>query len=240
LASIDSIEAFQYVSRDSVIHRLNPVIKMAIWLALILTTLAVSDLVTMGILSVTCVAYYFLAGLKLREFIRDSKFVLMASFAIFGLYVAAQGIDSLGTGAAMALRTVTLFLPAVVLLRTTTVSKLLHSFRRLLPYKLILIMAIALRFLPYFSKEFLNILSVQRTRGLRLSLRALFSPEALNCIMVPLAVRGLKTASEISMSISSRAYGAHDKRTYLFDAIPASQLHKVRAGIGSHNTLGDG
>jgi len=233
IANVDSMAAFQYVAGDSTIHRLNPVVKMAFWVGVVIFTLATRDLATIGALAVACCAYYFLAGLSLSEFVRDSRFILIASISIFGLYVLIKGSDSLAMGATMALRTVMLFLPAVVLLRTTTVSQLLYSFRRVLPYKLIFMAAIALRFLPYFSKEFLNILNIQRTRGLRITPRTLLSLEGVNCLMVPLAVRGVKTADELSMSISSRAFGACKERTYLSDAMSLDNHQHIEGEVDS-------
>ena len=54
-------------------------------------------------------------------------------------------------------------------------------------------------------------------RGVNVSWKIFISREAINSILIPLIVRTVKSANELSMSAESRGFGAHPKRTYLED-----------------------
>lgn len=219
LGMMDRIPGFQYVRRDSFIHRMSPIIKIALWMVGVALAVSTTDLLITAALAIMCVIYYFSAKLTVKEFWRDTRFIFLLTLSIFGLYILVErSLTGLITGITMGLRTMTIFLPNLVLLRTTTTSELLYSFRKFLPYKIVFALTVAVRFLPYFSKELINIISVQRMRGVNITLKTFLSREGMNCIMIPLTVRGVRTADELSMSISSRAFGAHKKRTHLSDA----------------------
>lgn len=232
LTTIDSMSAFQYVQRPSLIHRLNPAVKVSFWVAVVTLTLLTTNLLSSGILAVVCIIYYFLAKLNFKDFMRDTKFIFIAALSILGAYILIEGnFIGLVKGATVSLRTIMIFLPVVVLLRTTTTSQLLYSFRKVLPYRFMFALTVALRFLPYFSKELMNILSIQRMRGVKIRPKTFLTKEGIKCIMIPLTVRGVKTVNELSMSISSRAFGAHKRRTHLSEALGGGEDEKKIATL---------
>jgi len=213
-----SAAAYQYINRDSIIHRSSPFLKVVIWLAFMASALLLHDPLHLSILILFCSFYYLLTKPTVDEFISDTKLILMVSFFIVLSYsIIFRDVPGIIQGIAISFKIFLLFVPMIVLLKTTSISSMLYSFRKILPYRYVFAITLALRFLPYFSREMINIIDVQRMRGVNITWKTFLSIECINSILIPLVMRAIKTADELSMSVSSRGFGAHKKRTYLED-----------------------
>jgi len=213
-----SAAAYQYIDRDSIIHRLSPFLKIIIWLAFIAFAFLLHNPLPLFILILFCLFYYLLTKPKVDEFISDTKFMFIISFfIILSYFIIFRDIPGAIQGIVISFKIFLLFIPMIVLLKTTSISNMLYSFRKILPYRYVFSITIALRFMPYFSREMMNIIDVQRMRGVNIKWKTFLSMEGVNSILIPLVMRAVRTADELSMSASSRGFGAHEKRTYLED-----------------------
>lgn len=95
----------------------------------------------------------------------------------------------------------------------------MRGLRRVIPYRLSFLVFVCIRFVPVFFRELEEIMAAQRLRGARLSPREQLDPrnwpDMFHCLVLPLIVRALKTADEVSRSAEARAFGLRPDRTFL-------------------------
>jgi energy-coupling factor transport system permease protein len=141
--------------------------------------------------------------------------ILASVLAIYALvYQSYEGIIS---GLGIGLRVFMIFIPLEVLLKTSTIGEILFSFRKLMPYRYLFMLTIAVRFVPYFSKELEEIIAIQRMRGVELCLKTFISREGINALLIPLTIRGIRAADEITISAVSRGFGIHNRRSSIHE-----------------------
>jgi len=215
--------AWQFVAGSSAIHRAPPVLKLGLVVATFFVFLRMDRLEWLGAGMGVLLAVYLSAGLGFGRLWRDLRYVILQA-AVVACIVAGvmHGVEGVRRGTAVGMKLVLFFLPVVIWLRTTLVSDLLYGLRRIVPYRYLFLMGTAIRFLPYLTQEFRDILEAQRLRGVPLGPGSLVSPRGLRdtayCVLVPMVVRVLKVSEEIRLSALSRGLDSTDRRTYLKDA----------------------
>jgi energy-coupling factor transporter transmembrane protein EcfT len=170
---------------------------------------AISGLLLLNII------YYLVSRLSLAELCKDIRFFLIQMIIIVGLYVIRYGIDGIWLGIRTTLQILLFFMPGMVFLRTTQSTQMMRDLRKILPVRFSFLIMTSLRFVPFFARELHEIAMAQRLRGARLSPRQFINPRSwkdfLNCLMVPLIVRALKTANEAALSAEARAFNRRFK-----------------------------
>jgi energy-coupling factor transporter transmembrane protein EcfT len=177
-------------------------------------TLLALVLVTLG--------YYLAAGLTLAELWSDIRLFLYQAAIVIPLYCLIHGVaKGLWPGGRISAQIILFYIPGAVFLRTTRSADMMRGLRRIIPYRLSFLVFVSVRFVPFFFREMADISAAQRLRGARLLPRQLLDPrnwpDLFHCLLLPLMVRALKTADEVSRSAEARAFGLHKERTY-FDA----------------------
>ena len=97
-----------------------------------------------------------------------------------------------------------------------------------LPYELIFMTKLGIRFVPIFAEEFKDTLVAIQLRGIdmkELSWKSRF--ELYSYILTPVAVRTLKKAQHMALSAESRGFGARESRTSLITLAPSAQDYLV-------------
>ncbi len=214
--------ACQYTAGDTPLHRLGAGWKFAISSAL--SALAVAARTPGELLGVVgaALAYYFAARLTLRDLWRDTRFFVFQGVIVILLYCLLHGMrQGLWPGFRTSVQIILFFIPGAVLLRTTRTAEMMRGMRRVVPYRLSFLVFVSIRFVPFFLRELEEITAAQRLRGARLLPRQLLNPanwgDLFHCLLLPLMVRALKTAEDISMSAQAREFGMRKERTY-YDA----------------------
>lgn len=238
---------YQYRPGNSLMHRLDPVSKF-VWMFAV-SFLAFGTFVLGPQLVVTLIALYFatvLAGLGLGEIWRSTWIIAIAVtsyFIVQTLLLAPQGTDLvlimpligkpiyrevIEFAAAVAIRIYTVFLVALVFIRTTHPRDLAVGFVQILglPYKIPYALFIALRTIPTVEEEAKNIMAAHRVRGIgeRGGWRSRF--ENAKRLTIPLLVRALRDATTTTMSMECRGFGAYPRRTYV-DRITMSRAGRI-------------
>jgi energy-coupling factor transport system permease protein len=211
--------AFQYRAVDSPVHRMGAGWKLLLGTALCAAAIGASNPLLLAALLVVNACYYFLARLSVAELARDLWFFLIQMAVVIALYMMRYGIpEGIWPGVRTSLRILLFFLPGIILLRTTRISQMMYSMRKILPYRLAFLVFTSLRFIPFFAREVSEIAMAQRLRGARLAPRELLNPrnwpDLLNCLLLPLIIRALKTADEAALSAEARGFGSYPRRTY--------------------------
>lgn len=203
----------------SPVHRLGPGWKLMICTIMSLSAFAArSDGVLAALLAANAL-YYLLAGLRPGEIWRDLRLFAMQMALVLLLYLLRFGVaDGFQPGLHTALQLLLFFLPGVVMIRTTNLSRLMGLLRRRLPEKPAFVIFTSLRFVPLFAAELAMLRCVQSLRGAPLTPRKLINPlhwrELFTCLLIPMLVRAMEASREAALSAESRGFCPGDKPDY--------------------------
>ncbi len=228
----------QYIPRSSIIHRLDPRVKLA-------ATIILSIMVLKGDLLTQCWITAFLLILipvshlnfvHLRSAFRPMRFFLGLLFSLHLLFTAGTPIppfppwpitityEGLQTGAFVLWQFSLLILSAAILTMSTPPGQLISGIERFLrPLKglgvpsqdVALMVSMAMRFVPVILDELSRIKEAQTARGARFEsgpiLRRMTSAASL---LIPLIQGTMRRADALAMAMESRGY-SRGPRTYL-------------------------
>ncbi|MFY0662658.1 MAG: energy-coupling factor transporter transmembrane protein EcfT [Shimia sp.] len=192
-----------YSPGSSLLHRLPPAAKM---LAMLLgatllflnESLPITVAATLGIL-----ALYPIAQLTLKQAFAQIRPLLIIFVLFFAVQWYFSGIE---LATYVVLRLAALILLASLVTLTTKSSDMIDTMTRGLGYlqpigvnpaKVSLAISLALRFIPVLAQITREVREAQKTRGLERSVIA---------VAMPMAIRAIKMADEISDAIDSRGY----------------------------------
>lgn len=214
--------ACQFAAHDSPVHRLGAGWKLAF--GVLLSALA-AGVRTPGLLAALVLAtllYYLAARLTLADLWRDVRLFTWQAALVIPLHCMMQGVEEgLWPGVRISTQIVLFYIPGAVFLRTTRPADAMNGLRRVVPYRLSFLVFVSVRFVPVFFRELEEIMAAQRLRGARLAPRQQLDPrnwpDLFNCLLLPLMVRALRMADEVSRSAEARAFGMSRDRTF-FDS----------------------
>ncbi len=191
-----------YVFGDSLLHRTRPVVKIVALVIVCTSLFTVEGWPSISIAGILVISGFALAGLKPRHALaslRPAGWILIAIFAV-QIFIA----DILFASFVVA-RFIVLILAAALVTLTTKTSEFVDGIRSALMYapewvpkdQIALAVSLCLRFIPLVRSVLDEVRQAQRARGLERNLTAL---------LVPLVVRTLKTADQVSEAIYSRSF----------------------------------
>lgn len=223
-----------YIKKDSWLHKLDPRVKLLLSVALMVVILSTTDLVAILIILAGIHLLLLSAQIPKNRFVWVWKMVLPVNIMILLLwpmfYQEGQRLLALGPvvitlggiiqGLAMALRITALGFACFILLFTTDQTKIVRGLVKLgVPYKVGLMLAISLRFLPTFFGIITMVSDAQKARGLNLEQGSFINRlRSYMPILVAVLITGLRLSDNLSNSLETRAFGAAvKKRSYLND-----------------------
>jgi len=226
----------QYYQSDSVIHKLDPRVKLLSTIVFIISLFVVNHFIG-----------YLIAGLFLAVVIRLSKVpfkfmvrgmksivVLLMITVIFNLFltpgealvtvwklkITREGVE---IAVKMAIRLIFLIIGSSVMTLTTTPNNLTDGLESLMkPLKLLhvpvhevaMMMAIALRFIPILLEETDKIMKAQIARGADFESGNLIKKaKSLVPLLVPLFISAFRRANDLAMAMEARCYRGGEYRT---------------------------
>lgn len=230
----------QYFPGNSVIHRLDPRMKLLLTILAIVVIFLADNLLCYAAVLVATVFLVLLSRISLRVILRGIRpilFVLLFTAVInlfftkgeeenllFSFWVIAVYKEGILRAVLMAFRVVELIVASSVLLTyTTSPIVLTNAIEAILsPLKKIkvpvhdfaMMMTIALRFIPTLIDETDKIMSAQKARGADFSSGGLIKrAKALIPVLVPLFVSSFNRADELAVAMECRCYRGDVGRT---------------------------
>jgi len=229
-----------YVSTDSVLHKLNGVTKFMLflaWVTVVLTTFDLRIIITLILVGVTLLKLTRVPFSVYKPLLIATASVLSLNALFMFLLAPQQGTDYIGSSSVLVqlwgdysltqetlyyLITVTLkyfsMLPiALVFVFTTHPTEFAASLNRLgVPYKIAYAVSLTLRYLPDVKNDFINIMHAQQARGVDFSKKVSLLSRIKNVakILGPLIFSSLDRADEISNAMTLRGFGNNSKRTW--------------------------
>ncbi len=230
-------EGFKFRKVSSVVHDLDPRIKFFFVSVLFVMAILFTKLLALTVLFFIPLPFVFMAKVN-RQWLRSLRgaaflaiFIFATNF-IFGYFSPAsfQGITPpvdtlveylvlLERAAAMTLRFVVLIASFSVFFLTTSPDHLgLALQQSRIPYEFCFAFTTAVRFVPVLADEAQTIMDAQKARGLELE-RGNLLKRVKNYIpiLIPLIVNAIRRSLELAESMESRAWGASEKRTNLYE-----------------------
>lgn len=211
-----------YTEKDSVLHSLDPRVKIIGTIAGIAALMLYNDpRILIPLFFAFLVAGRLLGKIEMREQLRLLKPLLpivIITLIVWPLIYEPR-LKGLLFGVSFAMRLLTFALITFLLLMTTTQRDLILGFVRLgMPYEFGLTISIALRYIPTLYILTRNIMDAQKSRGWEIEKgNPLVRAKKMTAVLIPLLVASLKTAHELSIALESRALGAGRKRTFIYD-----------------------
>lgn len=212
------LNVIDYVPGDTLLHRLNPVAKLALAAAIIAATF-LSDgyaaLVGLLVLTLALAAYAGVFGrlarlLKLLVPVALIMLVLQLVFARSGTVLFAFVTDEgLITGGKACLRLLGVALPLVLMLMVTKLTDLANACVEKLhvPYKYAFTFTTALRFVPVFSQEMNAIMEAQTARGVEYDTNNPFKKMQLMLpLCIPLLISSVSKTDATALAAEQRGF----------------------------------
>ena len=236
---LSNITMGQYYPTDSIVHRLDPRVKILLTIAFIVGIFLVHSLWGYAL---ALAFVYFMARLShvpfkmLMRGLRPLRFILVLTF-VLNLFFSAEGTilwqwsfitithEGLSRAVHYCLRLLVLVLGTSLLTLTTSPVSLSDGLELLLsPLKVIhfpahelaMMMTIALRFIPTLLEEADKIMKAQMARGADFeSGNLLARAKAMVPLLVPLFVSAFRRAGDLATAMESRCYRGGEGRTRL-------------------------
>ncbi|MHA1859758.1 MAG: energy-coupling factor transporter transmembrane component T family protein [Candidatus Asgardarchaeia archaeon] len=227
-----------YVKRDSIVHRLDPRVKIVVVGVLSLIALMFNHPLIMVTLFTLLVILSLIAKVQ-REFLTRilpmtpvavSAFILWTIFFKFSDPKVGEGtlfhywlitIDrlSLMYAIAMSFRVLTILGVPILFFTTTTFNALSLALVKLkVKYIIAFTVALSLRFIDYGLEEMNTIKEAQVSRGLKLRTKTMIErPQNIISLLKPLMERFIRFQEYLAISMDLRAFGAMPTRTFYLE-----------------------
>lgn len=228
----------QFFPGKSVMHRLDPRIKMCLTVYFIVLIFCSKNFVTLGATILMSLLGVVLSKVPLKLYLKSMKPILfiVAFTGVLNLfYGTGDPIFTLGfihitrngivNSIMIAVRIVVLILISSILTFTTSPTQLTDAIERLLKplallhvpvHEFAMMMTIALRFVPTLLEETEKIMAAQKARGADMESGGLMQRiKALIPVLIPLFVSAFRRAFDLATAMESRCYHGGEGRTRL-------------------------
>lgn len=234
---IRDITIGQYYPTNSVIHRLDPRVKIVCTLAYLISLFLFKSVLVYAISTLFLIAVIRTSKVPFKFITKGLKpiILLLMMTTIFNLFFTSTGKilvsigfikiteDGLRASVYMVLRLVYLIIGSSIMTLTTTPNELTDGIERLLRplnkikvpvHEIAMMMSIALRFIPILLEETDKIMKAQIARGADLeSGNIIQKAKSMIPILVPLFVSAFRRANDLAMAMEARCYRGGDGRT---------------------------
>ena len=236
---IKDITLGQYFPGKSVLHRLDPRMKLGLAVLYIVMLFVAKGFLGLAVGVVFLVVSFLISGIPIKMMAKSVKpivpiiiftgilnlFFVSTGDVVFSWTIIKITTDGIRTMIFMAVRIVFLICGTSLLTYTTSPIALTDAIERILsPLRVIkfpareiaMMMTIALRFIPTLIEETDKIMPAQKARGADLESGSLIHrAKALVPILIPLFVSAFRRAEELALAMECRCYHGGEGRTRL-------------------------
>ncbi|MBR4832628.1 MAG: energy-coupling factor transporter transmembrane protein EcfT [Butyrivibrio sp.] len=226
----------QYYRTDSVVHRLDPRVKLVATFIFIISLFLVKNFwgyLIAGLFLAICIK---LSNVPPRFIFRGMKtiFFLLLLTMVFNLFLTPGTelvkiwkltitVEGIKMAAMMAVRLVFLITGSSIMTLTTTPNNLTDGMESVLGplkklhvpvHEISMMMSIALRFIPILLEETDKIMKAQMARGADFESGSLINrAKSLVPLLVPLFISAFRRAMDLAMAMEARCYRGGEGRT---------------------------
>ena len=234
---IRDITIGQYYPAKSILHRLDPRVKLMGTLLYLVSLFLFSSISGYLITTLFLAIVIYLSKVPLSYIVKGLRPIIMLLMitVIFNLFLTRSGDvlfhawiftiteGGLRTAVYMAIRLIYLIIGSSLMTFTTTPNELTDGIEALLyplnkvhvpVHEIAMVMSIALRFIPILLEETDKIMKAQIARGADLeSGNMIQKAKSMIPILVPLFVSAFRRANDLAMAMEARCYRGGEGRT---------------------------
>lgn len=234
---IKDITIGQFFPGDSVIHKMDPRMKLIITLVFIIVIFLCKSFQALGLMVLTLIIIVLLSKIPVSTILKSIKpiAIIIAFTAVLNMFYVDTGdhlldigfihitTGGVNTAIFMIIRIISLVVATSMLTYTTSPTLVTDAMERLLsPIKFMrnsvhtvaMMMTIALRFIPTLIDEFEKITNAQKARGADLETGTLVQrAKALIPVFIPLFITSFRRAYELAFAMECRCYHGGEGRT---------------------------
>lgn len=226
----------QYYPCNSILHRLDPRLKIVSLIALIVLVFCTSNYYALACVLLSVIAIILLSKVPLRLYFKSLKMILvivLITSALNLFYGTGEPVfewgfikitlSGINNAVFVSVRIFCLILLSSALTFTTSPTDLTDALERLLKplsvfkvkvHEIAMMMTIALRFVPLLLEETDKIMSAQKARGADMeSGNIIQRVKALIPVLIPLFVSAFRRAYELAVAMECRCYRGGEGRT---------------------------
>ena len=234
---IRDITLGQYYPAESILHKLDPRVKLVTTIVFLIALFVADDWVGYLVATVFLVAVIKLSKVPFHFMVKGLKaiFFILLITMFFNLFLTPGDVvlvqiwklkitdKGLHTAIFMAIRLIYLILGSSVMTLTTTPNDLTDGLEKLMSplkklhvpvHEVAMMMSIALRFIPILLEETDKIMKAQIARGADFENGNLIQ-KAKNLVplLVPLFISAFRRANDLAMAMEARCYRGGEGRT---------------------------
>lgn len=226
----------QYYQTDSVIHRLDPRVKLVATIVFIISLFVIDNAIGYLIAGLFLVCMIKLSKVPFKFMVKGMKSIvfLLVIAVVFNLFltpgeplvsiwkltITKEGVE---IAVMMAIRLIFLIIGSSIMTLTTTPNNLTDGMEKLMaPLKILhvpvhevsMMMSIALRFIPILLEETDKIMKAQIARGADFESGNLIKKaKSMVPLLVPLFISAFRRANDLAMAMEARCYRGGEHRT---------------------------
>ena len=228
----------QYYPVNSVLHRLDPGVKLVSTLIYIVSLFVFDSIIGYVIAAIFLASMIKLSQVPFRFMVKGLKPVVVLlcitlffnliftpGEAVFSIWIITVTREGIQLAVRMGIRLVFLVIGASLMTLTTTPNQLTDGLERLLKplnhihvpvHEISMIMSIALRFIPILLDETDKIMKAQTARGADFESGGLVRKvKAMVPLLVPLFISAFRRANDLAMAMEARCYHGGEGRTQM-------------------------
>ena len=209
----------QYYQTESVIHRMDPRVKLGGTLLFIISLFFFKNYAGYVIAALFLGMVIRLSKVPFKFMVKGMKTIVML-MTIWKLTITQEGLKM---AISMAVRLTLLIIGSSVMTLTTTPNNLTDGMEKMMgPLKVFkvpvhevaMMMSIALRFIPILLEETDKIMKAQIARGADFESGNIFKrAKAMVPLLVPLFISAFRRANDLAMAMEARCYRGGEGRT---------------------------
>lgn len=228
----------QYYPTNSILHKLDPRVKLFATFAFIISLFVANNIVGYIVGSIYLAVIIVLSRVPFSYMVRGLRAIVMLMIitGVFNLFLTPGTPlvsfwrltitkEGLRTAVFMIIRLMYLIIGSTIMTLTTTPRSLTDALEKSLGFlnaikvpvhEMAMMMSIALSFIPILMEETDKIMKAQMARGADLESGNVFKRiKSMIPILVPLFVSAFRRASDLAMAMEARCYRGGEGRTKL-------------------------
>ncbi|MGN0551624.1 MAG: energy-coupling factor transporter transmembrane component T family protein [Acutalibacteraceae bacterium] len=226
----------QFIPGRSVVHKLDPRMKIILLTAFIVLVFFTSNYIALAVTTLAVIAVMLLTRIPIKMYLKSMKmilFVILFTGVLNLFYGKGEPLVQLGflritmaginNAVFIAVRIASLVIVSCALTFTTSPTDLTDALECLMKplkvfhvkvHEIAMMMTIALRFVPTLLEETDKIMNAQKARGADMESGNIFQRvKALIPVLIPLFVSAFRRAYELATAMECRCYIGGDGRT---------------------------
>jgi len=212
--SLEFLNAFKFMKKESFLHNLDPRAKLVLALTYTISALLFKQIIPLLIIFLSLIPLVII-GKILKQWLKSIRGL---SFLVLFIIILNTLFMSLSFAIAMILRICIMVSAFSIFFLTVDPNDLALSLISMkFPYEFAFSFSLAFRFVPTIAIEAQNIIDAQQSRGYEMQKKGFINQiKNLFPLLIPLIICSIRRAFNVAEALESRAFGSKKDRSYYY------------------------